>query len=354
MIEALSKMGCDENGVNCLVDRKTAERIAGAIQCEPLPTRYESPLTYALLKMSIESLAPAKARAYPGSGQVYFGTMPTGTINAMATVFPGTSDPIVILNRDIYHFTGKFSKAVSAAIPIEIEGDQIGLSYDKSKIRQRVRTNPWILEDFAQAMFFLVTNGSPAKAHETMLDAEHNRLHARLVVGLDSFIAAHELGHVVLGHTGKAERTFHLIPSINSAHVLQKAAPLMLLDYTRNDELEADEVALQLFVLANIDTDVLGTAIGAAGGDLFFLVVDAADRYRQLLGLPKAADDAHPSASVRSANLDSFLKSPEMSSLGLQALPDFRALTRAAFEVLLEEADPTLVKAFEEHRKSSR
>src|SRR5262249_9113798 len=126
-------------------------------------------------------------------------------------------------------------------------------------------------------------------------------------------------------------------------------------EYVGNQELAADEVGLRLFVASTLNRRpdaLLEAAIGAAGADLFFAVMDLRDKYAAKLGLPPLHDGAHPPAAVRSANLDKFLSSQEMAAFGLQKMPDFRLLTRTALEVLAEETEPGLTKAIEELKRS--
>lgn len=330
-----------------LVDEEFGRQLVQFLRCEPLPTRFESPLSFMLLKNSLESLTAARTKLYPNSPLPLFGSMPTGTIDAQATVFENAEDPIIILDRNIYQFTGKFSKTVSATIPIGSDGGKVSLSYDKEDMRRRLHENPWIVSDFSQAMLLLVTSGAPNNAHETLLDADHNRMHARLVNGLDSFIVGHELGHIVLGHARSSTRELHMAGD-------GRDRPIEVVDHSQDDELAADQVGLRLLVTSQAATgdpgDLLDAAIAAAGSDLFFKLLDLADQYRLKIGKPTFSDKAHPPAATRGENLDRYLQSPEMAGIGLDKFPDFRLLTRNALEVLVEEATPSLDKAFADYK----
>ncbi|NTG41667.1 hypothetical protein [Rhizobium rhizogenes] len=330
-----------------LVDDELGRQMVQFLRCEPLPTRLESPLSFMLLKNSLESLSSARTKLYPNSQLPLFGSMPTGTIDAQATVFEGTEDPIIILDRNIYQFTGKFSKAVSATIPIGSDGDNVSLSYDKEEMRRRLHENPWIVSDFTEAMLLLVTNGAPNAAHETLLDADHNRMHARLVNGLDTFIVGHELGHIVLGHARNSTHRLHMAGDGSDR-------PIEVVDHPQDDELAADEVGLRLLLVSQAANggpgDLLDAAISAAGSDLFFRLLDLADQYRIKIGMPSFSDKVHPTAAARSENLDRYLQSPDIAGIGLENFPDFRLLTRNALEVLIEEATPALDKAFDEYK----
>lgn len=354
VIEFLQKVGCEDGKDSCLMDDKTAEMIRSVIACEPLPTIYESPLLFALLRLAVTDLTKGDPKLQ--AMQIRFGSLPTGTIDGKALIAPDSTEPIVILNRDVFHFTGKFSKALSAAIPIEQSGNYVGLSYDKAKIRERLRQQPWILDDFRQAMFLLVTNLPLGAAKESRLDADRYRFHGRLVRGLDSFIVGHEIAHIALGHVAKSRRSLRFMPLQTDSASSKPDVAITVQDYSGNAELEADRAGLFLFLraAAGSSNDLLDAAIGAAGADLFFLVLEAADRYGTILGRSAQTDTDHPTASIRIKNLDKLMSSQLAQSLGLGELPDFRLITRSVFEVLIEEANPSLIRAFEAYRSGSR
>src|SRR5260370_27418372 len=121
---------------------------------------------------------------------------------------PKTDRPILILNRDSCFFTGAFSKSISDAIPIGVDSGEVVLRYSPEAIAQRLKDHPYIVRNFADAMSHMVRVGSSKGAAEVTLDANHNRLHARLVSAMDMFIIAHEDAHVILGHVGKDSLSF--------------------------------------------------------------------------------------------------------------------------------------------------
>src|SRR5258708_6040769 len=137
-----------------------------------------------------------------------FGSLPTGTFDAQAILPPGSKVPLVILNRDIFFFTGALSKAIADSIPITT-GKTVGLDYSETGIRERLRNHSYIVNNFADAMSRLVQEGSSAGAIEVTLDEDHNHLHARLVTAMDSFLISHEQAHVILGHVSDWSLEFH-------------------------------------------------------------------------------------------------------------------------------------------------
>src|SRR5207249_9233265 len=120
---------------------------------------------------------------------------------------------------------------------------------------------------------------------EVSLDADHNRLHARLVVAMDLFIVSHEEAHVILGHVSKDAVPF----SFQGAAPLDAgqcaAAPadtaIILMNRTRKQEFEADTLGYQLMVKArgNGGSNHVDLMVGAAAPHVVFRIIDAADAY---------------------------------------------------------------------------
>lgn len=272
------------------------------------------------------------------------------------------SSPIVILNRDLFFFTGAFSKAVCNAVPIFNTNNQVGFDNDPKHIASRLRQVPGIADDFADAMSRMVKKGNTAGAHEVLLDADHNRLHARLVSSMDMFIMLHENAHVLLGHTanstlkynftGSKSRTARLgIPSTKAREC--DAAPndstLTLLKRSREDELAADGLAFRLLLEAKGAADATRNAadvmIAAAAADIVFGIIDAADSYNRGANGTSFTDASHPSAAERRAALDTIHRELVAPGKPLNGLPDFRAVFNSALEALLLQSDPAIRKA---------
>lgn len=359
LFSRLSNIGCDQINPNdgCLIDGEVTEEVMHSLLCEPLPTKYESPLTFLLAKLLVNKLRPATKAIFPDLKLVQFGTLPTPTIQAQALVPEGFSEPIIILNRDLFLLAGLFTKSVAAAIPVANENDHISFSYNREEIRTHLRQNPWIMSDFAEALFRLVVRQSLSGVHSTFLDKDRYILQSGLFFGLGTFIIGHELGHIILKHTGKSTRYVFSPERATSKEQAGKTVDVTILNYAKDDELQADEVALRLSLASSLrqgltPVALLDAAIGAAGADLFFAVVDLGDKYAALLGLPPLHGGAHPPAAKRSDNLDKVLASPDLAKIELGQMPDFRLLTRNALSVLAEETEPALTKAIQEYKRS--
>lgn len=335
----------------CALDPEMVEVVMGSLACQELPTRFESPLFFALISLHLEPLQKAQERHYPKAPATRFGSLPTGTFDAQAILPPGSDVPLVILNRDLFFFSGAFSKAVSDAIPITM-GEAVALDYSALGIRKRLRTNPYIVTNFADAAARLVKGGTSGGAKEVTLDDTHNHLHARLLGAIDSFLMAHEQAHIILGHTGKISASLHLAGGGLPARAAAPEAPMpnasdtttsdsvpQVILRSRQQELDADALGFKLMMYASQEgTDPIATLVGAAAPHMVFRVLEMADRYGKEAGGWTFADANHPSASERIKALESVFDGVSRN-IPILKQADFRIAFDSAFDVLLQEAD---------------
>jgi hypothetical protein len=359
--ETLSHQGCDAQGKNCLGDPKIFAGILEQLRCAPLPTRFESPYFRVFINLYDQAFDASIKRRYPNAQPVRTGSLPTGTIDAQAIKPLGIDSPIVILNRDLFFFTGAFSKAVCNAIPIIDFKGEVGFDDKPAHIAERLRQVPVIADDFADAVSRMVKKGNTTGAHEVLLDADHNRLHARLVSSMDMFIMLHERAHVLLGHTASGALKYNFTGSTpHSARLHSRAkiraceaAPedttLTLLRHSREDELAADALAFKLLIETRgggrADRNPVDLMIAAAAADVVFGIIDAADNYNRSTNGTSFTDAAHPSAADRRAALDSVQKELRATGGPLNGVPDFREVFDASLAALLLQTDPAIRKA---------
>jgi hypothetical protein len=347
----------------CALDPDVVDRLSKALPCLTLPTRFESPLFISLIDLYTNELDKVRVKLFPKSPLTRFGSLPTGTIDAQAILPPGSKVPLVILNRDIFFFTGALSKSIADSIPITL-GDAVSLDYSEAGIRKRLRDNPYIVGNFADAMSRLVREGSSAGAIEITLDENHNHLHARLVSAMDQFLISHEEAHVILGHVNDQSVEFRLAGSHSngtSAHALRLAAPkskilslppnspadgpsttLKAELRTREQELQADALGFKLMIWSEEEEgDPISIMIAGAAPHMVFRVLDAANAYGGEAGDWTFSDANHPSAADRIKALSPVFDEVAKTSEPLREA-DFRNAFDSAFNVLLAEADPQI------------
>ena len=315
------------------------------LYCEALPTKYESPLFRFGLDILVRPLSAASTSLIETPK---FGSLPTGQVNGQALLPPGSKTPIIIIERDVFSFTGAFSKAISDAVPIDESAEFVSLSYDKSNILLRLEREPEIVENFADAMIRMIRDGSPRGANERFLERNHNLLHARLVSGMDQFIIAHEIAHVELKHTNDTLRNFGFTGKrewIEKAESDEQA--LTFVERSKRHELDADERGFQLLVKANglqgdNDDDIVGLLVQAAAAETLFLIYEAIEIYRRQAKIIGFDSRSHPTASERKAIIRGVLEKHRNEIKLLTINADFREIFAASFSVLLEKADPLI------------
>lgn len=349
----------------CALDPEMVDRLMRSMSCLRLPTRFEAPLFASLINLYTDRLDRVRLAHFPASGMARFGSLPTGVFDAQAILPPGSKTSLVILNRDIFYFTGALSKAIADAIPITV-GRYVTLEHSEPAIRRRLREYPYIVHNFADAMSRLVRDGSSAGAIEVTLDENHNRLHARLVGAMDGFLISHEVAHVILGHVSDQSVAFRLagghsgtapshVSMLNARNAIAQPKELQTEDdqpstalkaelRTREQELEADALGFKLLIwLEEADGDPISEMIAGAAPHMVFRVLEAASRYGSEAGLWTFSDASHPSAADRVRALSPvFDEVAKEAELLRQA--DFREPFDAAFRVLLAEADPQIRK----------
>jgi Peptidase family M48 len=347
----------------CVLDPETVDQIMRALPCLTLPTRFESPILSYLISLYTDGLDKVRLNRFPKSSLTRFGSLPTGTFDAQAILPPGSTLPLVVLNRDIFFFTGALSKAVSDSIPITY-GDAVKLDYSESGIRRRLHDNPYIVRNFADAMSRLVRKGSSAGAVEITLDETHNHLHARLVGAMDRFLISHEESHVILNHVSDQAVEFRLAgshSSVPSTNELKAPLPTTSVSSqasttsadgsstalkaelrTREQEFQADALGFKLMIWSEEQGgDPVSVMVAAGAPQVVFRVLDAANKYGSEAGGWTFSDANHPSADERIKALSPVFDDVAKSSEPLREV-DFRIPFDVAFKVLLAEADPQI------------
>lgn len=347
----------------CALDPALVDRIEQSLPCLILPTRFESPWFSELIDLYTGELNKVRLKRFPESSAARFGSLPTGTIDAQAILPPGSQVPVVILNRDLFFFTGALSKAIADSIPMTM-GEVVSLDYSEPAIRGRLHDHPYIVQNFADAMSRLVREGSSAGALEVTLDEDHNHLHARLVTAMDRFLISHEEAHVILGHVSDQSVKFYLAGSHQKEavpHTLKLAGPenqtvpLMQTSpagrpstilkaelRTREQEFQADALGFKLMIWSEEEQgDPVAVMIAAAAPQTVFRILGAANAYGSEAGGWTFSDANHPTADDRITALSPVFDQMAKNSQPLREV-DFRIPFDTVFRVLLAEADPLI------------
>lgn len=346
-MESCANLAADQT---CALDPQVLNELLQEIRCTPIPTRFESPIFALLIGRYVRQLDATRQAHYPQSSLTRFGSLPTGTFDAQALLPAGSTQPLVIMNRDIFFFTGPFSKALTDALPIEYEPDGgVRIEFAEERIRQRLSENPHIVRNFADAMARLASEGTTHGAREVTLDNRHNMLHGRLVSAMDLFFLSHEQAHVVLNHVSDSRaplRLFGVAPVLaaGAAAVPQVAnhPRLQVVTRTLEDEYMADAVgyALMLTTVAS-DDDPISLAVAGVAPELIFRLLDVAEQYGRQANGWSFASTGHPLPAERVRAIQVAAQALADSSPALQDNP-FRDAYLAALDLLVAESDATI------------
>lgn len=331
----------DEIGV---VEKEFSDLLRESLECDKLNTRHESPLTHLAIKLSLDELKKNNPIWADKINTVRFGSLPTGKINGTALLPDGSDNPLIIIERDIYSFTGAFSKSISDAIPISTSQNFVQLDHSEEGIEKRILANPDILLNFSDALIRMIKYGTSKGARERFLDANHSLLHARLVSSMDEFIISHEVGHILLDHieTGKKSLVSHdVYLRSQTTKKINDELDLVLIDWDHNQELEADKIAVELMLAAS-DDNPIGDLVAVAAAEIIFELFDLIEIYKYQAGLPRQRHGQHPPASVRREALNKVVNEVIKKNTVLNNNADFRPVFTVSLNTLIKLADPII------------
>jgi hypothetical protein len=220
------------------------------------------------------------------------GTLPTRDINAKAYQIPDGTGHIVAFESGMFIFTEVLARTVAESLTVRRRFGVRPLTFDKQAVIAHIGRHPGILHGFSDLIFTQISLGTCQYTNKLFLPIGFrlNETYDPLRDSVDTFVLAHEYGHVILGHPAAEE-------PVSDAERVQQ-------------EFEADEVALQLTLAAFDDPK------WAYGGAVLFLtavaVLDLAAAVLQngrgiVLNAP-----SHPSPPQRlsklAANLQKFVR----------------------------------------------
>lgn len=203
-----------------------------------VPTAAENPVGYSILRDIVKDVQRAMARLdlrVPEA--VAFGTLPTGQINGIACVVPA-GGLIVAIDDGLFTFVHSLAKAVAAFYKATMGPNGLEIVLIESDLAQAVRTNEegnlrW-LETLVAAFVYKWPNIAPLRP---IIDDRTYLIHM-LVNSVETFIVAHEFGHLILGHY---ERN-----AFSSEQRLLTDIEVKQLNTIQREELEADRLGLKL------------------------------------------------------------------------------------------------------------
>jgi hypothetical protein len=237
------------------------------------------------LVMRVESAARKRGDRIPFRPVV--GTLPTRDINAKAYPGPSAGGDIVAFETGMFMFTDVLARVVALSLTVRDPAETRPLTFDKKAVVAHIERHPGILLDFADLIFSQTFLGTCQYTDKRCLpegfrvEETHRLLHD----AADTFILAHEYGHVIMGH-----------PSIGKSGSDA--------DRVRH-EFEADETGLQITLAAFDDSKW-----AYAGAVLFLVGVAIVEMAKGVLEIGKPMVKimpSHPSPQDRLRKLAASL-----------------------------------------------
>lgn len=242
---------------------------------EVMPSRYEDPLRYRMIRTRAEQIeSAATAHGMEISERPLLGTLPTGQVNAMTYLVPGSRYHVVVFERDLFTFALLLSKAICCAFPVEPSvTERTTFVTSLGPVRQRIEEHPELVERFTELVLAYALTGRPTPATPYLPGRAHQHLALVLRTSLELFILGHEYGHVLAGHLSQVSRT---------APSRARLDDVGALEYSWRQEYEADAIGCRL---AHSAMKGLGydSALSFWGADSFFSGMDVMDRATSLL-----------------------------------------------------------------------
>jgi hypothetical protein len=249
---------------------------AAGVDQVTLPTRFENPGGYFLLKNISDSIHAALRRRNPAKPlpEIFWGTLPHGEVNAAAQAIG--NENLVLLNEGMFSFLYASLLGLTRTIEFKSSGSRIAFDYSEDAFRRQFSASvesktflALLLQAFARP-----DTGAP---DIRLASASEAAIVMRQLNAIERFIVGHEFGHIVAGDVASGRRMLSL-PNLAGGW-----RPVAALARDWGQELRADRQGLELAALARTSDEsgspnapvVLFDHIAGYAPLLFLSVADA-------------------------------------------------------------------------------
>jgi hypothetical protein len=267
-----------------------------------VPSRYEDPLRYQMIRKRAEQIeSAATTHGMELSDRPLLGTLPTGQVNAVTYLVPGSRDHVVLFERELFTFALLLSKAVCCTFPLEPSASgKTTFATGPAPVRRRIEEHPELIERFTEFVLAYALTGRPTLAKPYLPERAHQHLALVLRTSLELFVLGHEYGHVLARHLSQVSRTAPSRAQLDDVDALE---------YSWQQEYEADAIGCRL---AHSAMKSLGhdSALSFWGADSFFSGMDVMDRATSLLlhgDEERQTLSSHPPSELRRERLRATL-----------------------------------------------
>lgn len=258
-----------------------------------VPTRYEEPSLYSMIThfgKEIEQALVKTGRSLPV--KPLFGTVPTGRVNGFAVAIPDTNYRAILLEDGLFGFANLMCKAVAMAFPEKAsEKEGVSVSTDWNDVSEKLRTDPGIALRFFDALASYLVHGHPHAARPYLASRSVTYISSVLRDSMETFVVAHEYGHIVAGHLGPAVARRMMIADVDVDTISTDWA----------QEFEADAIGLEAMLAVRMQSGY-DLALSFWGADAFFGCIDVVEKALSVLLYGEERSwqaETHPPTTMR-------------------------------------------------------
>lgn len=197
----------------------------------PLPTRYENPKFYIMLKMMSGLIRRASQNlSLDISHEPRFGSLPIPGLNAEVLQISGSQEHLVIFNGGVFDNVRNLSQLLTQTVEVTFDekSGNVYVDHTDEKFRERLAAHPEIKLNLVRLLRFYA--GKDKEDPRFVTVSANHRLLSSIDRAMYLFILGHEYGHAIKKHSPI---------NIGASDVEGLARSWM-------QELEADRVGLQL------------------------------------------------------------------------------------------------------------
>lgn len=271
-------------------------------------SKYEDARTLQLLhKLADDVERAGRALGFPMPRRPLLGTLPTGRVNVMTMLVPGTREHLLLFESEFTGFAYLAAKAVADVLPYRRSPDG-GASFDlePAKVRERLEQRPQSARRFGELVRAYLETGMPYQAPRYTQEPVRNTWAMMLCDSVELFALGHEYGHILKNHLGDQRPAAWLGgPDLGEPEELA---------WTRQQEFEADSQGLSLSMAA-MRSRGYDLPIGFLGADFYFTMTHVMERAISVLrhghdDVPAAEASSRPSLLQRVIRRDGHKKPP--------------------------------------------
>lgn len=221
---------------NGLYNGKGKKHIKDNVLNVVLPTRYEDPIAYWILK-EVKDDVEYEIKLKTGNDyKIGIGTLPYWTLNAKTYNNADFKERLIVVNSGLFNFCNELIKILLETINIERKGNQIIFDYSEKYFTDKLKENPALIIRFSKALENYSLNRTirgvapPGELQKLFLSEIEN--------SIEFYALAHEYGHLYFNHNPVGSSALLLRNSENSK--------INSMDIVNNDwkqEIEADMFA---------------------------------------------------------------------------------------------------------------